>query len=116
MEEINQEFVHLGLKTAIGRHEWVMSMEGIDKADYEKWADKFQPNPGCCEEWAHLAKEAGMKYMVLTTRHHEGFSLWDSKVNPYNRNTGDGSLCLRANEKDLQIAADPFFLAYSSSR
>ena len=77
-------FVHFGLYSILGRHEWVMSMEGIDKEDYEKLADQFLPEEGCCEKWAKLAKKAGMKYMVLTTRHHEGFSLWDSKVNPYN--------------------------------
>ena len=77
-------FIHYGLYSIIGRHEWVMSMEGIDKEDYEKYAEQFMPEEGCCEKWAKLAKKAGMKYMVLTTRHHEGFSLWDSKVNPYN--------------------------------
>lgn len=77
-------FVHYGLYSLIGRHEWVMSMEGIDKDEYEKYAEQFYPEEGCCEKWAKLAKDAGMKYMVLTTRHHEGFSLWDSKVNPFN--------------------------------
>ena len=77
-------FVHFGLYSLLGRHEWVMSMEGIDKEEYEKLADSFFPEDGCCEKWAKLARKAGMKYMVLTTRHHEGFSLWDSKVNPYN--------------------------------
>lgn len=77
-------FVHFGLYSVIQRHEWVMAMEGIDREDYEKYANQFQPKEGCCKEWARLAKAAGMKYMVLTTRHHEGFSLWDSKVNPYN--------------------------------
>ncbi|MCF0110688.1 MAG: alpha-L-fucosidase [Erysipelotrichaceae bacterium] len=77
-------FIHFGLYSAIGRHEWVMSMEGISKEEYETYADRFQPKEGCCKEWAKLAKAAGMKYMVLTTRHHEGFSLWDSKVNPFN--------------------------------
>ena len=77
-------FVHYGLYSIIGRHEWVMSMEGIDKEEYEKYADQFMPEEGCCRKWAKLAKQSGMKYMVLTTRHHEGFSLWDSKVNPFN--------------------------------
>ena len=77
-------FVHFGLYSAIGRHEWVMAMEGIDKDEYEKYADRFLPEEGCCRRWAKLAKQAGMKYMVLTTRHHEGFSLWDSKVTPFN--------------------------------
>ncbi len=77
-------FVHYGLHTQIGRNEWVMSLENIPIEEYEKMADSFLPKPGAPEEWAALAKKAGMKYMVLTTRHHEGFSLWDSKTNPYN--------------------------------
>ena len=57
-------FVHFGLYSILGRHEWVMSMEGIDKEDYEKLADQFLPEEGCCEKWAKLAKKAGMKYMA----------------------------------------------------
>ena len=77
-------FVHFGLYSQIGRQEWAMSVENWDIKEYEKLADTFLPEPGAPRKWAELAKKAGMKYMVLTTRHHEGFSLWDSKVNPYN--------------------------------
>ncbi len=77
-------FVHFGLYSQLGRHEWAMTCENIPIPEYEKLAESFQPKPGAPREWAALAKKAGMKYMVLTTRHHEGFSLWDSKVNPYN--------------------------------
>ncbi len=77
-------FVHYGLYSQLGRNEWVMACENIPVSEYEKLADTFAPKEGCCREWAALAKKAGCKYMVMTTRHHEGFSLWDSKVNPYN--------------------------------
>lgn len=77
-------FVHFGLYSQPGRHEWAQAQENIPVDEYEKLADSFDPKPGAPREWAKLAKQAGMKYMVLTTRHHEGFSLWDSKVNPYN--------------------------------
>lgn len=77
-------FIHYGLYSQVGRNEWVMTLENIPIGEYEKKADNFQPKPGAPREWAALAKKAGMKYMVLTTRHHEGFSLWDSKANPYN--------------------------------
>lgn len=77
-------FIHYGLYSQLGRNEWVMACENVPPQEYEKLADTFCPKEGCCREWAKLAKEAGCKYMVLTTRHHEGFSLWDSKVNPYN--------------------------------
>lgn len=77
-------FVHLGLYSVYGKHEWAMALENWPIEEYEKFAEGFRPQEGCCREWAKLAKQAGMKYMVLTTRHHEGFSLWDSKVNPFN--------------------------------
>ena len=77
-------FVHFGLYSVLGRHEWAMAFENWPVRDYEKLADGFLPKPGAPREWAALAKKAGMKYMVMTTRHHEGFSLWNSKTNPYN--------------------------------
>ena len=75
-------FIHYGLYSIMGRHEWVQVQENIPPEEYEKLALRFAPKEGCCREWAALAKAAGMKYMVMTTRHHEGFSLWNSKVNP----------------------------------
>jgi len=84
-------FVHYGLYAQIGRNEWVQSRENYPVSEYEKLAESFSPEPGAPREWARLAKKAGMKYMVLTTRHHEGFSLWDSETNPYNSvNYGPG--------------------------
>ncbi len=77
-------FIHYGLYSQVGRNEWVMSLENYPISEYEKLAGTFQPKSGAPREWVELAKKAGMKYMVMTTRHHEGFSLWDSKVNPYN--------------------------------
>ena len=77
-------FVHYGLYAQVGRNEWIQTTENIPVAEYEKLAATFAPRPGAPREWAALAKKAGMKYMVMTTRHHEGFSLWDSKANPYN--------------------------------
>lgn len=77
-------FIHYGLYSQLGRNEWVMALENYDIKEYEKLADTFENKEGSIREWAKLAKAAGMKYMVMTTRHHEGFSLWDSKINPYN--------------------------------
>jgi alpha-L-fucosidase len=77
-------FIHYGLYSQTERQEWVMAYDNIPISEYEKLAHTFQPKEGCCREWISLAKAAGMKYAVLTTRHHEGFSLWDSKANPYN--------------------------------
>jgi len=77
-------FVHLGLYSVLERHEWAFAFEDWSVKDYEKLADGFNIKEGSAATWAKLAKAAGMKYMVLTTRHHEGFSLWDSKANPFN--------------------------------
>jgi len=77
-------FIHYGLYSQLGRNEWAMAFENFELDEYEKLADNFHVKEGAAREWAKLAKDAGMKYVVLTTRHHDGFSLWDSKANPYN--------------------------------
>ena len=58
---------------------WGMWSEQLDKDKYKCYADHFTAENFDASEWAELAKEAGMKYMVLTTKHHDGFSLWYSK-------------------------------------
>ena len=77
-------FIHWGLYAQLGRHEWVMNRERIPLEEYEKLADTWQPKERPAREWARLAKEAGMKYMVMTTKHHEGFCLWDTQMTDYN--------------------------------
>ncbi len=78
-------FIHYGPYSVGGRHEWIMALDGYTVAEYEeKFTSKFHPKKGCAREWVKLAYEAGCKYMVLTTRHHDGYSMWDSDVNPYN--------------------------------
>lgn len=77
-------FIHFGLYALIGRNEWAMSLENYPIAEYEQLAGRFNPRPGAPRQWVELAAKAGMKYAVMTTRHHDGFSLWDSQVNPYN--------------------------------
>jgi alpha-L-fucosidase len=77
-------FVHWGLYSQLGRHEWAMNRERIPVAEYEKLAATWQPIERPAREWARLAKQAGMKYMVMTTKHHEGFCLWDTQMTDYN--------------------------------
>ncbi|MEP7359087.1 MAG: alpha-L-fucosidase, partial [Anaerolineales bacterium] len=77
-------FVHWGLYSQLGRHEWAMNRERIPLAEYEPLADSWHPRPRAAREWAALAAEAGMKYMVMTTKHHEGFCLWDTQMTDYN--------------------------------
>jgi alpha-L-fucosidase len=76
-------FIHWGLYSVYGRHEWVMENEGIPVAEYEEAAKRFNPEPNAARAWARLAKRAGMKYMVMTTKHHEGFCHFDSKLTNY---------------------------------
>jgi alpha-L-fucosidase len=77
-------FIHWGLYSILGRGEWVMVIEDIPISEYEQLATQFNPKPHAAREWARLAKEAGMKYMVMTTKHHDGFCLFDSKYTTYN--------------------------------
>ena len=85
-------FIHWGLyavpagewkgKTDYG--EWIMMSTKMSAADYAHFADQFDPQHFDPNAWVRVAKAAGMRYVVLTTKHHEGFSLWDSKVNSFN--------------------------------
>src|SRR5579884_1931636 len=76
-------FVHFGLYSVLGRHEWAMENEGIPVREYEQLAKQFTPHPNAAREWAKLARRAGMKYMVMTTKHHEGFCLFNTKLTDY---------------------------------
>ncbi len=76
-------FIHWGIYSIPGRGEWVMLNENIPPEEYRRFARQFDPKRYNPEEWAALAKEAGMKYMVLTSKHHDGFALFDSKVSDF---------------------------------
>jgi alpha-L-fucosidase len=76
-------FIHWGLYSVLGRHEWVMENEAIPVVEYEQLAKRFKPKPNAARDWAKLARQAGQKYMVMTTKHHEGFCHFDSKLTDY---------------------------------
>ena len=76
-------FIHWGLYSLAARHEWVKRNEKMSDKEYEKYFKHFNPDLYNPSEWAKLAREAGMKYVVITTKHHEGFCLWDSKYTDY---------------------------------
>ena len=76
-------FIHWGLYSLPARHEWVRNKENISVKDYEKYFEHFEPDLYNPEEWAEQAVKAGMKYFVITTKHHEGFCLWDTKYTDY---------------------------------
>lgn len=75
-------FVHWGLYSVLGRGEWVMYRERIPADEYAKLADRFNPENFSMDSLCKFAVENGMKYMILTTCHHEGFALFDSKAKP----------------------------------
>ena len=76
-------FIHWGLYSVVGRHEWVMEEEAIPVAEYEQLAKRFTPKPNAARAWAKLARQAGQKYMVMTTKHHEGFCLFNTQLTNY---------------------------------
>jgi alpha-L-fucosidase len=63
--------------------EWIMSSLKIPVAEYEEYSKQFNPTKFDAKEWVRIAKDAGMKYIVITSKHHDGFCLWDSKVSEY---------------------------------
>ncbi|MGA2062167.1 MAG: alpha-L-fucosidase [Thermoguttaceae bacterium] len=76
-------FIHWGIYAIPGRGEWVQWNEQMPVEEYAKLADQFKPAKFDADAWAATAKAAGMRYMVLTTRHHDGFCLFDSKASDF---------------------------------
>ena len=76
-------FIHWGVYSLEGRGEWIMYQEHIPYSEYRQIAERFRPKHFHPADWVALAKKAGMKYMVLTTRHHDGYCLFDSKVSDF---------------------------------
>jgi alpha-L-fucosidase len=87
-------FIHWGLYSKLGGNwkdssyygsgEWLQYRAKISAKDYEKVAANFNPVNFNATQWAQIAKDAGIGYMVITAKHHEGFSMYDSKVSPFN--------------------------------
>jgi alpha-L-fucosidase len=77
-------FVHWGVYSVLGDGEWVMHRQNISVNEYEKLPEFFNPTGFDAEQWVLMAKDAGMKYITITSRHHDGFSMFDSNASDYN--------------------------------
>jgi len=76
-------FIHWGLYALAGRHEWVRNREELTDDAYDRYFRRFEPDLFDPVSWARQAKSAGMRYVVITTKHHDGFCLWDSALTDY---------------------------------
>jgi alpha-L-fucosidase len=76
-------FIHFGAYAVAGRGEWVKSNDRLTTEQYQKYIDAFNPTDFDAKAWARTAKAAGMKYAVLTAKHHDGFCMFDSKLTDY---------------------------------
>ena len=77
-------FIHWGIYSLKAKGEWVMYQDRIPVKEYEKLAGEFNPVLFDAEEWVKLAKDAGMKYIIITAKHHDGFSMFKTDVSQYN--------------------------------
>jgi alpha-L-fucosidase len=77
-------FIHWGVYSVLGDGEWVMHNRKMTIAEYEKLAPKFNPTEFNAAEWVALAKEAGMRYITFTSKHHDGFAMWHTKQSRWN--------------------------------
>ncbi len=80
-------FIHFGAYAVPARGEWVKSNERLTTEQYQKYVDVFNPIDFDAKKWAKAAKAAGMKYAVLTAKHHDGFCMFDSKLTDYKAST-----------------------------
>jgi alpha-L-fucosidase len=76
-------FIHWGVYSTLQDGEWVMQIRKIPIADYEKLPSQFNPEKFNAAEWVALAKSAGMKYITITSKHHDGFAMFDSQVSDW---------------------------------
>lgn len=77
-------FIHWGVYSSLANGEWGMNRSKIPVAEYKAMASKFNPVEFDADEWVAVAKNAGMRYMTITSKHHDGFAMFDSDVSDYN--------------------------------
>lgn len=77
-------FIHWGVYSVLGKGEWVMNNDKIPVAEYEKLPARFNPTEFNPAEWVAMVKDAGMKYITITSKHHDGFAMWGTKQSDWN--------------------------------
>ena len=77
-------FIHWGVYSMLARGEWVMYNEKIPYKEYSKLPGGFYPSRFNAEQWVKQIKASGAKYITITSRHHDGFSMYATKASPYN--------------------------------
>lgn len=108
-------FIHWGVYSVLGDGEWVMNNQRIPVANYEKVPGFFNPVSFDPAEWVGLVKAAGMKYITITSKHHDGFAMWNSKVSDYNvvKKTPYGKDILKLLAEECQKQGIKLFFYYS---
>lgn len=107
-------FVHWGASSVLGHGEWVMNNRNIHVSDYTKLQQLFNPQKFDADAWVTMAKNAGMKYITFITRHHDGFSNWDTKYSDWKvTNTPYGKDVLKQLSEACQKHGIKLFLYYS---
>lgn len=108
-------FVHWGVYSLLGDGEWVMNNQNISISEYEKLPAFFNPIDFDPKEWVALVKDAGMKYITITSRHHDGFSMFDTQASDYNivKATPYGKDVLKALADECRQQGIKLFFYYS---
>jgi alpha-L-fucosidase len=110
-------FLHYGLYSILGRHEWVQLQELIPVAEYAKLKDKFKADKFNANEIVSFAKNCGMKYINITTRHHDCFCLWNTKETDFNSvNSPAGRDLVAELARECEKQKMGFFMYYSHGR
>ena len=113
-------FIHWGPYAVIGRHEWIRHQAQIPQAEYDQYARRFNPVNFNADAWVDLAKNAGAKYIVITSKHHDGFSIFRSKASDYDLEItpygGDPlkQLAAAARKKEMRLGFYHSCLLYTS--
>jgi alpha-L-fucosidase len=108
-------FIHWGLSSVLGAGEWVMNNRNINVKDYTRLLDVFNPQQFNAAEWVTAAKNAGMQYIVFITRHHDGFSNWDTRYSDWKiTNTPYGKDVLKALAEECKKQNIKLGLYYST--